>query len=143
MAQKEWVKQIFQIVCVVDDVVATLENWKRNVEFDQNSISCGITDTTKYAEFDFGGVDMKLVEPLNKDGYDTYARALRDKGQGFHHIGICPYDYDETQKHFEALGFKPAFEEVIDEQDMKIYNFEKEIGMSVGIYKEMFGPCAR
>ena len=143
MAQKEWVKQIFQIVCVVDDVVDTLENWKRNVEFDQNSISCGITETTRYAEFDFGGVDMKLMEPLNKDGYDTYARALRDKGQGFHHIGICPNDYDETLKHFEALGFKPAFEEVIDEQDMKIFNFEKEIGMSVGMYKEMFGPCAR
>ena len=58
MAQKEWVRQIFQLVCVVDNVSETLENWKRDVEFDQNSISCGTSDVAKYAEFDFGGVDI-------------------------------------------------------------------------------------
>ena len=143
MAQKEWVRQIFQIVCVVDDVEEVLENWKRNVEFDQDSISCGTTDTTKYAEFDFGGVDLKLVEPIDKNGFDTYARALRDKGQGFHHIGVYSKEYEGMLEHLSALGFRPAFEEVIDEQPLKIFNMEEDIGMSIGLYKDMFGPCAR
>ncbi len=143
MAQKEWVRQIFQLVCVVDNVSETLENWKRDVEFDQNSISCGISDVAKYAEFDFGGVDMKLVEPLNKDGDDIYAKTLREKGQGFHHVGICSDDYEGMLKHFEALGFKPVYEETVDDINVKIFNFENEIGMSVGAYENMFGPCAR
>ena len=143
MAQKEWVRQIFQIVLVVNDVEEVLENWKRDVEFDQSSISCGYTDLTKYAEFDFGGVDLKLVEPRNKDGYDTYARALRDKGQGFHHIGIYSDDYTGLMDHFKALGFSQVADEEIDDVRLKIFNFEKETGLSVGIYDEMFGPCAR
>ena len=143
MAQKEWVKQIFQIVSVVDNVEETLENWKRDVEFDHNSISCGTTDVAKYAEFDFGGVVMKLVEPFDKEGDDVYARTLREKGQGFHHIGLVSDNYEELINHFESLGFKPVSEEIVDDRKEVIFNFEKEIGMSVGAYEEMYGPCAR
>ena len=143
MAQKEWVRQIFQIVSVVDDVEQTLENWKRDVEFDQASISCGTTEISRYAEFDFGGVVMKLVEPLDKKGDDIYAKTLREKGQGFHHIGIYSDDYEGLIGHFRDLGYEPAFEESVDDRNFMIFNFENEIGMSVAAYKEMYGPCTR
>ena len=80
--EKDRCKQIFQVVCVVHDLDTALANWKRLVDFRQSSIKDISVDCTgmyqsrriqfrmKAVRFDLGGIDMKLVEPVDKDGCD-------------------------------------------------------------------------
>ena len=89
--EKDRCKQIFQVVCVVHDLDTALANWKRLVDFRQSSIKDISVDCTgmyhsrriqfrmKAVRFDLGGIDMKLVEPVDKDGCDPYADILRTK----------------------------------------------------------------
>ena len=75
--EKERCRQIFQVVCVVHDLDATLANWKRLVDFRQSSIKDVSADCAgtyqgrqsqfrvKAVRFDLGGIDMNLVEPLD------------------------------------------------------------------------------
>ncbi len=153
--KKEWAKQIFQVVCVVSDLEETLGNWKRLVEFDESSIKRGETDRSaqhiyrgraiacpiRYARFDLGGVDMKLVEPLNKFGGDPYSDRLLEKGQGFHHVGICVESCGEFAAHCGKLGLKPLYEEITEGQRLQLYALEEKIGMSIAPRERMTGPC--
>ena len=78
--EKDRCKQIFQVVCVVHDLDTALANWKRLVDFRQSSIKDISVDCTgmyhsrriqfrmKAVRFDLGGIDMKLVEPVDKEG---------------------------------------------------------------------------
>ena len=103
-------KQIFQVVCVVSNLDETLGNWRRLVDFNETSIKMvgdreqvhclyhgqQIQCPIRAVRFDLGGIEMKLVEPLNKTGGDPYSDSLLAHGQGFHHLGI----YVENQPHF-------------------------------------------
>lgn len=154
---KEWNSQIFQVVCVVRSVEETLENWKRMVEFDVSSIETGksgddvkciykgqqIQCRTKWASFDLGGVRIKLVEPVNKEGGDPYSDKLKKSGQGFHHIGFYAEEYDSLLAMYEAKGFLPVYEEFGGEKSYKLYDFEDKIGLSAVPWDTMAGPCAR
>lgn len=156
MAEKQqWANQIFQVVCVVHDLNRTLENWKRMVEFDQSSIKLGTTAPdakcryrgqeiscpVRYARFDLGGIDMKLVEPLNKTGGDPYSDTLQSKGQGFHHIGIYVQDRDSLIARYQAMGITPVYEEIDSEKQYLLYDFCREIGMVIAPWSQMVGPC--
>lgn len=152
---QQWAEQIFQIVCVVHDLDTTLENWKRMVEFDQSSIKLGTTAPdavcqyqgqkiscpVRFARFDLGGVDMKLVEPLNKAGGDPYSDTLRSKGQGFHHIGIYVRDRDRLVTRYQARGITPVYEETDGDEHYLLYDFSQEIGMPISLWNRMVGPC--
>ena len=123
--EKDRCKQIFQVVCVVHDLDTALANWKRLVDFRQSSIKDISVDCTgmyqsrriqfrmKAVRFDLGGIDMKLVEPVDKDGCDPYADILRTKGQGFHHLGIYTEDLPDLLGQFAASGNAPVYEELI------------------------------
>jgi hypothetical protein len=155
--EREWVKQIFRVVCVVNDLDSILANWKRLVEFDEASIRLGATDEnakcvykgkeircpTRYARFDLGGVDMKFVEPLNRAGGDPYSDCLLRKGQGFHHLGIYTESLGGLLKKYEAMGIQPSFEEMTDRGRAALYDFNERIGMSVVPQDHMVGPCAK
>lgn len=154
---KEWNSQIFQVVCVVRNVDEILENWKRMVAFDISSIETGMSNDnvcctyqgsqikcqTKWACFDLGGIQMKLVEPLNKEGGDPYSDKLKKSGQGFHHIGFYAEDYSALLAMYEAKGISPVYEETLGEKNYKLYDFEGKIGMSAAPWDTMAGPCAR
>lgn len=129
---KEWNSQIFQVVCVVRNVEETMENWKRMVQFDVSSIETGESDDyarciyrgrriecpVKWACFDLGGVQIKLVEPLNKGGGDPYSDKLKKSGQGFHHIGFYAEDYPALIAMYEAKGISPLYEEVTEGRNL-------------------------
>ena len=154
---KEWIRQIFQLVMVVNDVDETIENWKRLVEFDESSIRFGTTPQdatcvyqgktiqcpTSYATFDLGGVEMKLVEPLNKEGGDPYSDALRESGQGFHHLGCYIEDRDALLKKYDAAGKKPVYEEICGDSHYLLYDFSDQAGLKIAPWDHMEGPCAR
>lgn len=150
------IKQIFQVVCVVDDLDAVLENWKTMVEFNQASIKSGSADRDaqylykgkeiqcplRYARFDLGGVDMMLVEPENKQGGDPYSDCLIEKGQGFHHLGIYTEDCDGLIKNFAQRGIQPVFEvKSAGSRGYLLYDLKEETGMTVAPYDHLFGPC--
>lgn len=147
-------KQIFQIVCVVDDLDKTLANWKRLVEFDTASIKLGsrgrddkslyrgkeISCPIRFARFDLGGVDIKIVEPANKSG-DPYSDCLREKGQGFHHIGLYAESQDALLEKYKMLQLAPVFEERDACGQYQLFDFDKRIGLSIALSGSMVGPC--
>ncbi|WP_300412456.1 VOC family protein [uncultured Oscillibacter sp.] len=156
MAQrKEWMKQIFQIVMVVENLDKTLENWKRLVEFDTASIRTGETPRdaeciycgkpvqcpARYAVFDLGGVEMKLVEPLNQEG--PYADSLKKGGPGIHHLGFYTEDMDALTERFQERGEVPVYEETCCGGHYALYDFTAGTGMTVAPWDHMEGPCAR
>ena len=154
---KEWMKQIFQIVMVVENVDQTIENWKRMVEFDEASIEVAETSPsvkcrykgeeiscpTRYATFDLGGVQMKVVEPLNKQAGNPYSDALIQSGPGIHHIGFCAEDYDTLLQKYEDGGKTPVYEEINGENHYLLYDFSEKTGFRVAPWDHMEGPCAR
>lgn len=154
---KEWMKQIFQIVMVVENVDQTIENWKRMVEFDEASIEVAETSPamkcrykgeeiscpTRYATFDLGGVQMKVVEPLNKQAGNPYSDALLQSGPGIHHIGFCAEDYDTLLQKYKDGGKNPVYEEIDGENHYLLYDFSEKTGFRVAPWNHMEGPCAR
>lgn len=154
---KQWMKQIFQVVMVVENVEETMNNWKTMVEFDTNSIEIGETGSevkciykgteiscpTKYATFDLGGVQMKLVEPLDKKEGNPYSDALKHSGQGIHHIGFCAEDYTALIEKYEQDGKKPIYEEMQEGKHYMLYDFSEKTGFKIAPWDHMEGPCAR
>lgn len=154
---KELMKQIFQVVMVVESVDATIENWKKMVEFDEASIEvcqtpastkciykgAEINCPTKFATFDLGGVQMKVVEPLNKSAGNPYSDALIKEGPGIHHIGFCAQDYDSLIKMYGEKGATPVYEEIDGDKHYMLYDFTDKTGFRVAPWDHMEGPCAR
>ena len=74
MMERQQIKQIFGIVCVVEDLKEATENWRTMVEFDPGSVRTGksaenvkhiyrgkeIMCRYKYMDFDMGGVRVRL-----------------------------------------------------------------------------------
>lgn len=155
--EKELIKQIFRIVCVVDDMDKTIENWKQMVEFDTSSLKIYTTGKDvkytykgketffvyKYADFDMGGVEMRLVEPMNKDGKDPYSEALIKKDPGFHHLGVYTDDINKMKEKYDRLGIKPVYTEDTGVASYEIYDFAEVSGLLIAPFGEMTGPCAR
>lgn len=148
-------KQIFQVVCVVNDLDATLANWKRLVEFREDSIK-DVSDEAELARciyrgqeiqmpikavrFDFGGVDLKLVEPLNKQGGDPYSDSLKAHGQGFHHLGIWAEHPDDIVARCAGVA-EPIYEEVSEKGCYQLFDFTEKMGFSFTMWDHMVGPC--
>lgn len=160
MAQeKQWIDQIFRVVCVVEDLDRTLENWKLMVKFDEDSIETGyvgaeekcqyhgkeVSCPVRFADFDMGGISMRLIEPLNKNGGDPYSDTLIKKGQGIHHLEVFSRDGNALLERYEAMGIHPSFSIYgYDNKEIyRLYDFEQTTGLSVEIETEMEGPCAR
>lgn len=156
MAQrKEWMKQIFQVVMVVENLDETLENWKRLVEFDTASIRTGATPPdaecvyrgravqcpVKYAVFDLGGVEMKLVEPLSEEG--PYFDSLKKGGPGIHHLGFYTEDLGGLTERWQARGERPVYEETGAGGYYALYDFTAGTGIMAAPWDHMEGPCAR
>lgn len=149
-------KQIFQVVCVVHALETTLESWKRLVDFRWESIkdvsnqisqACclyhgkEVPCPVKAVRFDLGGIDMVLIEPLNKQGGDPYSDSLLAHGQGFHHLGIYAEEQAELLKQYAAAGLRPACEMILEEGHYQLFDFTEEMGFSMTLWDRMVGPC--
>jgi 4-hydroxyphenylpyruvate dioxygenase-like putative hemolysin len=49
-----------------------------------------------------GNVELELIEPRDHDS--VYAKFLREKGPGIHHVMFATGDYDECQDRMQANG---------------------------------------
>lgn len=149
-------KQIFQVVCVVHDLDETLNNWKRLVEFNETSIKpeadreqvrClyhgrQIPCPIRAVRFDLGGIDLKLVEPLNKAGGDPYSDSLLTHGQGFHHLGIYVEDQPGLLEKYRKAGHAPVYEEFSQDGHWQMFDFTEELGFRMIPWDHMVGPRA-
>lgn len=154
---REYIKQIFKIVCVVENLDEVICNWKRMVVFDQSSIKTYVTGKDvehiykgkeiffayKYVDFDMGGIEMRLIEPLDKTGGDPYSDALIEKGPGFHHLGVYTDDINAMTEKYNKVGIKPVYTENMGSSGYSIYDFEQTTGLCIAPFDEMTGPCAR
>lgn len=154
---REWMDQIFQIVMVVENLDETLNNWKEMVEFDESSIKFGdnsqaekclykgepIDCKVKYVIFNLGGVEMKLVEPQNKEGGDPYSDSLLKCGPGIHHLGFYSKNYNDFMKAKADSGKTPVYEEVAGDSHYYLYDFSEKTGLMISPWDHMEGPCAR
>lgn len=143
MTEQEWAGQIFQVVCAVENLDRTLENWRRIVDFDQDSIRRGEDAGVRYARFDLGGVEIRLEEPLDKEGDYPCAVSLRRRGPGFHHLGIAVRSREALCGRYAALGLHPVFVEKTAEGEAPLYDLDERLGMSLALWDHVFGPCAR
>lgn len=145
-------KQIFQVVCVVRNLERTLSNWKRLVDFNQNSLKDASRENrciyrgqevcvpVKAVRFDLGGIDMKLVEPLNEQG-DPYSDCLRTRGQGFHHLGIYTDDQSDMLERCRKIQL-PIYEEFTEDGHYQMFDLAESVGFAFIPWDHMTGPCA-
>ena len=147
-------EQVFQIVCVVRDLDETLGNWKKYVTFNEASIKLSSTEDApipclykgkevplriRQARFDLGGIDMKLVQPLNESG-DPYSDILKERGQGFHHIGICVEDPKKIDKVCAEWGIGPMCAQTAHGVTYKTYDLRESAGPVIEPWDHMIGP---
>ena len=154
---KERIRQIFRVVCVVEDLDTALENWKTMVQFDYDSVITGrigsqtkcfyqgaeISCPVRFADFDLGGIQMRLVEPENKTGGDPFADALIKRGPGFHHLSVYADDRKEMIEYYKTLGIEPVFQAETEQGRYMLFDFESSTGLSIVPEERMEGPCAR
>jgi hypothetical protein len=99
------VEKIRQIGIVVGDVNQKIENYKNLLIVDESKImilnttnaSLGFKNRRYLGKavnfdliiglFDLGGIQIELIQPLNKSG-DPYSDFLNEKGEGIHHVLI-------------------------------------------------------
>lgn len=153
-------KQIFQVVCVVEDLDATVENWKKYVDFNQASIKYASTREliqngvpiktyyhgaeirydVRFVRFDLGGIDFMLVEPENKAGGDPYSDYLKAHGPGYHHISVSSDNREEAMEKYKALGYEPEAVEICGSMEHCLYHFENELGLMLSFPNQVVGP---
>lgn len=146
--------QIFQIVCVVRDLEETLNNWRAHVEFAQETVKLTSTEDApipcryrgreiplriRQARFDLGGIDMKLVQPLEAGG-DPYSDVLAERGQGFHHISICVPDREKLEQTVRAWGEEPLCEQTAHGVTYVTFDLRERMGLMFEPWDHMIGP---
>ncbi len=146
-------KQIFQVVCVVNNLDETVKNWIKYVDFNQDSMKFSswkdlkciyhgkeIAYRARSVRFDLGGVDLMLVEPESKEGGDPYSDYLKSHGPGYHHISVSLHNREEAMEKYQALGYEPAAVEVCGDTERTLYNFENEMGLLLEFSNQVVGP---
>lgn len=153
-------KEIFQVVCVVNDLSETINNWMKYVDFNQSSMKFSSTEDLiqngetlkctyhgkeiqyrmRSVRFDLGGIDLMLVEPENKKGGDPYSDYLKSHGPGYHHISVTVNNQEDAISKYRELGFEPASVEICGDTEHILYDFENEMGLMLEFSNQVVGP---
>lgn len=106
--EKPAIDLLFQVCVCVNDLNQTLANWKEIFDFDESTIvmkstkkafeeddwdglnynekRCGFFH--RYTRFAIGGLDLEIIEPMDKDAGNPYGDFLLEHGNGIHHFGV-------------------------------------------------------
>lgn len=122
--EKPHVDLIFQVALCVNDLEQTLENWKRIFRIDESSIVRKCTKDAydhdgwdglnyneqpctffhKFCRFNLGGLDLEIIEPLDKRPGNPYSDFLIQHGNGIHHIGVKMGNQSSLSLTMKELG---------------------------------------
>mgnify|MGYP005760932133 CR=1 len=128
--EKPSIDLIFQIAICVENLEETLENWKEIFQFDERTIVRKCTRDAyendnwdglnyneqpctffhKYCRFSLGGLDIEIIEPLDKHPGNPYSDFLLQHGSGIHHIGV-------------KVGNQPALFRMMRDMGIPRYNY--------------------
>ena len=106
--EKPTIDLIFQVALCVDDLESVVEQWKELFDLDTATIVRKCTKDAyesdgwdglnyneapcqffhKYCRFSLGGLDIEIIEPLDKAPGNPYSDFLIQHGNGIHHIGV-------------------------------------------------------
>ena len=122
--EKPAIDLLFQVCVCVEDLEQTLANWKDIFDFDESTIvmkstkkafeedgwdglnynekKCGFFH--RYTRFAIGGLDLEVIEPMDKDAGNPYADFLLAHGNGIHHFGVKVGNMAALKQKMKEMG---------------------------------------
>lgn len=107
--------RVFQLAFVVRDLEVALERYSSTLAaapwrvFDISSETFGVNlYRGRLAEFTVGlalndvSPQLELIQP--RSGESAWAESLRERGEGFHHVGVLVDSVDEAVERMAAVG---------------------------------------
>ena len=121
---KPSVNLIFQVALCVEDMEQTLENWRKIFDFDESTIVRKSTRDAyerenwnglnyneqpceffhKFCRFSLGGLDLEIIEPVDKSPGNPYSDFLIEHGSGIHHLGVKIGNQNALMKTMQEMG---------------------------------------
>ena len=141
------VDQVLQIGIVVRDAEATAERYRELLGIDEwnfNEVDTerglgkgfrtadGPVDVKALIAWtDLGSVELELIEPRDRDS--VYARFLRERGPGVHHVMFSTPDFDGCSQALQEAGLALAAAGEYQETRFQLLDGREELGLILEI----------
>ena len=101
------VDQVFQLCICAQDCEAVVANWTNWFNLDPGKVYRWEDVEYKLCRLEIGGIDIAVVEPINKAAGTPFADYLiENKGNGIHHISMQVSNYDDVVYNMKKLGYR-------------------------------------
>lgn len=169
-SEKPTVDLVFQVALCVENLEETLANWKRIFNIEEGTIVRKSTRDAyehdnwnglnyneepceffhKFCRFNLGGIDLEIIEPLDKCAGNPYSDFLiQNGGGGIHHLGVKIGDQPALMKTMEQMGI-PRYNyaemgPVLADGSRKgctFYDLRKLLGLILECGSVVVGPLA-
>ncbi len=99
--------------------------WNDFGQLNENAEYYGKKHVLSYraASAPFGPINLELIQPTG--GESVFMDALKEQGEGIHHVCVQVDDIEKAEEEWKALGF-----EIVD----KVPMYEMEPGFSLGFF---------
>ena len=172
MSGKFQIDLVFQVSICVNNLEEVLQNWKDLVEFDQTTLVRRCTKDfydrgefdganymgretepwfIKYCRFDLGGIDLEIIEPLDKRPGNPYSDFLIQNGgrNGVHHIACKIHDRPAFLLKMEELGIPPLQKGTMgqpmpngEKKDFYFFDLRDQLGFIMEAGNLVVGPLS-
>ena len=167
--EKPTIDLIFQVALCVDDLESVVEQWKELFDLDTATIVRMCTKDAyesdgwdglnyneapcqffhKYCRFSLGGLDIEIIEPLDKAPGNPYSDFLIQHGNGIHHIGVKVGGQKFLMKEMQERGI-PRYNyaemgPVLADGTRKsctFYDLRRQLGVILECGSVVVGPLA-
>jgi len=78
-----------------------------------------------------GSVELELIEP--RDSHSLYARFLRERGPGIHHVMLSTPDFDGCSETLQQAGLSAAAAGEFQNTRFQLFDAQEELGMILEI----------
>lgn len=83
----------------------------------------------RIAWMEVGGIEIELIEPQDENG--VYAKFLRDRGPGLHHVMLATADYGASLADFEREGYAVVASGELQQTRFALLDTVEDLGMLV------------
>ena len=163
---------VFQIAIATADMENLLSNWQKLFNIDEVRVIKKSTKDLydrgefdganyygkpceffiKYCRFDFGNMDIELIEPLDKNPGNPYSDFLIRNGgkSGIQHIAVRVADRDGFKDNMDELGIIPMQKAILGKpdkdgfvKDCYFYDLLDYLGIIIEIGSVVVGPMSK
>jgi hypothetical protein len=149
LMQQPLVTDIAQIGVVVENVNETIQNYQKILGLDDWHINYVDTRKGLGTEFRFrnkevdvkakiawitiGNVELELIEPQDEDS--LYAKFLKEKGPGLHHIMLAPENFEQCKQTCLDHHVPLLVEGKLQQTEFALLDSLSKMGMVIEIAK--------